>query len=155
MFRVVPLILVCAALNCRAAELWGPIDVSRWRETPCISGRLATEADVKEGRAAFYLGGDPTTLKTIPIKLPACAILRDADAKTETAVIVIQAEETPKMKIIGYRPIDGGNGICTIGELEFLNEPDERFGTKEPNKKVENKEPNQPEPTAPGGRGAP
>ncbi len=106
-------------------KLWGPIDMRSWKSTPCVSGRLATEQDVKEGRATFYIAGDKATLKPIAMSLPACAILREE--KKETPVIVIQAEETPKSKTVGVRFLAGGNGVCTLEELEFLVAPDARF----------------------------
>jgi hypothetical protein len=106
-------------------KLWGPIDMAHWRATPCVTGRLAIEQDVKEGRAVFYIAGEQSTLKPIPLLLPACAILHDE--KKATPVILIQAEESPEIKEVGYRNLSGGNGICTIAELEILKEPDERF----------------------------
>lgn len=106
-------------------KLWGPIDMKSWMATPCVSGRLATEQDVKEGRAVFYIEGERSTLKPMVLSLPACAILREE--KKETPVIVIQAEETPKSKTIGIRFLGGGNGVCTLEELEILMAPDERF----------------------------
>ena len=36
-------------------DLWGPIDIERWRELPHLSGKLASEADVAAGRAVFHL----------------------------------------------------------------------------------------------------
>jgi len=106
-------------------KLWGPIDMKNWKAIPCVSGRPATEQDVKEGRAAFYITGDQTTLKPILLTLPACAILREG--YKETPVIVIQAEETPESKTVGVRFLGGGNGVCTLGELEILAAPDARF----------------------------
>jgi len=106
-------------------KLWGPIDMNHWKATPCVSGRLATERDVKEGRAVFYIEGDETTLKPMALSLPTCAILREE--KKETPVIVIQAEETPKSKTMGVRFLGGGNGVCTLEDLEILASPDTRF----------------------------
>lgn len=37
-------------------DLWGPILVEQWQQTPCLRGRIAVEQDVKDGRAVFYLG---------------------------------------------------------------------------------------------------
>jgi hypothetical protein len=34
--------------------LWGPIDQAKWALVPHISGALATEDDVKTGRAASF-----------------------------------------------------------------------------------------------------
>lgn len=110
--------------------LWGPIELSRWNITPCIEGRLATEDDVREGRAAFYLKGDPSTLSPVILHLPRCAILRDQETGREIPVIVIQAEKTPKMTALGYRPLAGGNGICTMDEVEFVTDKDERMKAK-------------------------
>jgi hypothetical protein len=99
-----------------------------WMSTPCVSGRIASETDVKEGRAAFYIEGERSTLKPIALSLPACAILREE--KKVTPVILIQAEQTPKSKTIGFRFLGGGNGVCTLEELEILMAPDERFYPK-------------------------
>ena len=38
-------------------DLWGPIDQEHWQATPCIRGRQATEQDVKDGYAVFYVNG--------------------------------------------------------------------------------------------------
>ena len=106
-------------------KLWGPIEVKKWKETPCISGRLASETDVRQGRAVFYLAGGAVVPMKIP--LPACAIHHDQETKQATPVILIQAEESPKAKTIGFRFLTGGNGVCTLAELEILKAPDERF----------------------------
>jgi hypothetical protein len=108
-------------------NLWGPIDMHKWKDTPCISGRLATEQDIKDGKAVFYISGDRSELKPLDISLPACAIWHDAQSKKDTPVILIQAEETPKLKAVGFRFLSGGNGACTLAELEILKSPDERF----------------------------
>ena len=128
--RLVAALIACTILPMIARsedKLWGPVDMVHWRDTPAISGRIAVEKDVKEGRAAFYVTGDPNTHRAISIALPACAILHESGAKTVTPVIVIQAEETPRSKTVGYRPLGGGNGVCTLAELEILEGPDERF----------------------------
>ena len=122
------LIALLPAMSVAEDKLWGPIDMKSWKSTPCISGRVASETDVKEGRAAFYIEGERSTLKPIPLSLPACAVLHDE--KKETPIILIQAEETPKSKTIGFRFLGGGNGVCTLEELEILKAPDERFHSK-------------------------
>ena len=125
-----PLILLFLALFPAMAlsedKLWGPIDMKKWRETPCLIDRLATEADVKEGRAAFFVTGDPA-MKPLAISLPACAIHHDTESKKATPVILIQAVQTTKITAVGYRLLSGGNGVCLLSELEILKEPDERF----------------------------
>lgn len=126
--RVASLALLVFLLPMKAfseGQLWGPINMKIWRETPCLVGRIATEADVKDGRAAFYVTGDPV-MKALDIPLPACAILHGEKEK-EIPIIVIQAVQTSKITAIGYRLLSGGNGVCSLSEIEILKEPDERF----------------------------
>jgi hypothetical protein len=101
-----------------------PIDLKRWRETPAVSGRTATEADVEEGRAIFAVGGEPVALE-----LPTCAIVREEGVGEETPVIVIQAERIEDGTVaVGFRLLDGGgSGIAPLDDVELLSEPDERF----------------------------
>ena len=100
-----------------------PIDMKRWRATPCVAGRTATDADVNAGRAIFAIGGEP-----LEVDIPACAIVREEGIGEATPVIVIQAERLEDgMVAVGYRLIDGGSGISPLDDVEFLSEPDERF----------------------------
>lgn len=122
---VLLLLALLPAMALAQDKLWGPIDMRSWKTTLCVSGRIATERDVKEGKATFYIEGDRATLKPIALSLPACAILREE--KKETPVIVMQAEETPRSKTVGVRFLTGGNGVCTLEELEILSAPDGRF----------------------------
>jgi hypothetical protein len=41
--------------NGEPPNLWAAIDRKGWRGVPCLVDRIATEQDVKEGRATFYL----------------------------------------------------------------------------------------------------
>ena len=107
-------------------QLWGPIDIREWRRTPAVSGRLATEEDVSLGRAAFHLGGE--SARPYDLDLPAPAIVREEGVGEPTPVILIQAEELDDDTIaVGYRLLDGGNGVCMLSDCEVLAEPDERF----------------------------
>ena len=100
-----------------------PIDIKKWRETPAVSRRTATDEDVNEGRAIFAVGGEP-----LDLDLPACAIVREEEIGEPTPVIVVQAERLDDGAIaVGYRLLDGGNGIAPFADVEFLSEPDERF----------------------------
>ena len=100
-----------------------PIDVKQWQKTPAVSGRSATEDDVNAGRAIFAVGGEP-----LDLDLPACAIVREEQIGEPTPVIVIQAERLDDGTIaVGYRLLDGGNGIAPFEDVELLSEPDERF----------------------------
>ncbi len=107
-------------------ELWGQIDVERWRETPCLRGRIAVEQDVKDGRAVFYLGNAAEIgAAPVDIGLPHCCVVHADDI--HVPAIVIQSEHAEPKHYIGYRPIRGGNGMCLLSEVELLDEPDERF----------------------------
>ena len=97
-------------------ELWGPIAVGSWSTTPCVSGRVATEADVKAGTAVFFVQGDS---QAAPMNLPQCAMQTLGDGAT-VPVVVIQAEIGPSGVILGIRHLSGGNGICLAQEVELL-----------------------------------
>jgi hypothetical protein len=99
-----------------------PIDISKWRTTPVISGRAATEEDVEAGRAVFAVGGEP-----VDLDLPSCAIVREEGIGEPTAVVIIQAERVEGSVIVGFRLIDGGDGLAPLDDVELLGEPDERF----------------------------
>jgi len=100
-----------------------PIDMKKWRATLAVQGRTATDSDVNEGRAVFAVGGEP-----VEIDLPACAIVSEEEIGEPTPVIVIQAERLEDGTVaVGYRALDGGTGIASLDDVEFLSEPDERF----------------------------
>ena len=99
------------------------IDLKRWRDTPSVSGRAATDADVNAGHAIFAIGGEP-----VDLDIPSPAIVREEGVGEATPVIVIQAERLEDGTVaVGYRLIDGGAGISPLDDVEFLSEPDERF----------------------------
>ena len=97
-------------------ELWGPIDQEHWQATPCITGRQATEQDVKDGSAVFYIQGVAAPAE---MPLPSCGFQLMEDG-TEQAVVVIQAEITPDGTLFGVRHLAGGNGICMQNEVTLL-----------------------------------
>jgi hypothetical protein len=99
------------------------IDLRRWRDTPSVSGRTATDDDVSAGSAVFAVGGEP-----VELDVPSPAIVREDGIGEPTPVIVIQAERIEDGTVaIGYRLLDGGCGIAPLDDVEFLSEPDERF----------------------------
>jgi len=104
-------------------SLEDPIDLKRWRHTPSVSGRAASDFDVNAGHAVFAVGGEP-----VDLDLPACAIVREEGLGEPTPVIVIQAERLEDGTVaVGYRLLDGGCGIANLDDFDFLSEPDERF----------------------------
>jgi hypothetical protein len=122
--------VIMADARAEQEDIWGPISMRNWRDTPCVAGRVATEDDVKAGRAAFYLElSEGQASHPFDLNLPSCAILRDEDGAA-IPVIVIQVEtgNNGSVQVLaGYRPLTGGNGLCMFYELELLETPDDRF----------------------------
>jgi hypothetical protein len=51
MFRFTFFVLALfPAMSLAQDKLWGSIDMKQWKATPCISGRVASEQDVMDGR---------------------------------------------------------------------------------------------------------
>lgn len=110
-----------------AIDLWGAVDVARWRDTPCLRGRVAEEQDVKDGRATFYLGNaQEIGARFEDIGLPHCAIFTDEDRRCYP-VVIIQSERADPKHYIGYRFITGGNGVGVAPQFQLLDEPNELF----------------------------
>ena len=108
------------------AELWGPIDVAAWKAVPCVSGRLATEDDVRAGRAVFYIhAGIGATVGATPVPIPCRAF--QIQSTEEVPVIVIQAESVDGKTAVGIRYLAGGNGVCLLEELRVVPDHDDRF----------------------------
>lgn len=105
--------------------MWGIIDLNNWREVPCISGRVATEEDIKNGIAVFSI---PSGSKPYDIQLPLCAVQTDEETKQRIPCIAIQIEEADNGVFIGVRYLDGGNGVGTTEDIELYEEPNEDFG---------------------------
>jgi len=103
-------------------NLWGAIDIKSWHKTPAITDRVATEDDVKNGVAVYYLEKSNFEHKAYKTQLPKLAYLIDPKTKKEKLVVVIQIENTSEGIVTGYRNLDGGNGICLFDELKFIDE---------------------------------
>ncbi len=108
-----------------ANSLWGPIDAQNWKSVQFLTERVAEEHDVKDGRAVFYLKDAATFPTAFPMPLPRCAWLKVNERKKP--VVLIQAEKTADVIYVGYRDLTGGNGICLINEVEFVDRPDALF----------------------------
>lgn len=109
-----------------AQHPWGAITFDAWQSTPCVIGRRATESDVRDGRAVFFVIEDST--EAIDTGLPRCALLRE-EGGSAVPVVIIQVEKSnlDGTVLVGYRPLSGSNGICTLAELELLDRPNELF----------------------------
>ena len=80
----------------QSGNIWGQIQLEAWRDTPCTQGRVASEEDVREGRAVFYVDG-PSQAADLP--LPHCALVRE-ERGALLPVILIQAESRHDGKIL-------------------------------------------------------
>ena len=81
--------------------------------------------DVAAGRAVFAAPGSGS--QPIDLKLPRCAIHSDQETGKKTPVIVVQAEDVGGKKTIGFRYLNGADGVCMLFELELVGGPDDRF----------------------------
>lgn len=104
--------------------MWGKIELEKWREVPCIQGRVATEEDIKNGIAVFAI---PSGSKPYEVQLPLCAIQIDTETNKRVPCIAIQIEEADNGVFIGVRYLDGGNGIGTPEDIELYDGPNEEF----------------------------
>lgn len=92
-------------------------------KTGYIVGRVATAEDVKAGNAAFAAVGKngESLSKAIPLEIPQYAWHIESPKGLETPIIVIQAEDTPVGKVIGYRVVGGSRlGVCLLAEVRLL-----------------------------------
>jgi hypothetical protein len=98
--------------------MWEEINAADWKNTPFISGRVASDSDVKSGHAVFYIEG-----ASVPAEfdLPCCAMQLMPNGSEQT-VVIIQAETTDNGTLLGVRPLTGGNGICMVDEVRLVPE---------------------------------
>jgi hypothetical protein len=101
-------------------DVWGPIGLNDWENILFIKNRIATEEDVKLGRAVFYIESVDHT--PIDIQIPSLAYQVDKETGEKKLVIVIQAETTGEEEVVGIRYFEGGNGVCMLHELEFTQD---------------------------------
>ena len=98
-----------------------PIDLNNWTEISHVSGRLATEDDIKNGSATFRIDDKGQEHEALNIKIPSLAYHIDQETNKKTPVIVIQGEQVGDQKVIGIKYLDGTDGVCLLFELEFVN----------------------------------
>jgi hypothetical protein len=109
---------------------WGEIDLRAWRDTPHLSGRLATDEDRRDGKAVFCQQVTGAVVsEPYPLSLPHAAILIDDEGSIGDApVIVVQAERAAEQVLVGFRFLRGGKGVALLSDVELLDDLDERFG---------------------------
>ncbi|MGR6874015.1 hypothetical protein ACU6U9_17275 [Pseudomonas sp. HK3] len=104
--------------------MWEEIDSKDWKNVPFISGRAATEQDVEEGRAVFYI---PSGSEPYETGLPLFAVQTDSENNSRVPCVAIQIENCSEGTAVGVRYFSGGNGVGMANEFEFYNEITEEF----------------------------
>ena len=99
--------------------MWEAIDIEAWKHVPVISGRVATEKDVQEGRAVFYI---PSGSEPYETGLPLFALQSEEGTNKKSPCVVIQIELTPEGTAVGVRYLEGGNGVGMANEFDFFSE---------------------------------
>jgi hypothetical protein len=106
-------------------DLWGVINEADWQALPYVTGRVGTHDDIADGSAVFSIETDKPHAPH-PLALPCCALEHRSDGSV-AAVVVIQAEAFNGKIFLGVRYIGGGNDVCTLDEIELLQEPTNGF----------------------------
>ena len=104
--------------------MWEEIKIENWNAVPCVSGRVATEQDIKEEKAVFYI---PNGSEPYETELPLFAVQIDEEKNTRVPCVVIQIEVCSAGTTVGVRYFDGGNGVGMANEFEFYNDIPEEF----------------------------
>ena len=101
-------------------NLWGAIDSTKWQQTPCIKDIIATEQDVKDGRAVFYIIHDDADHEPLNINIPSLVYEIEEENNTRKLAVLIQGERVGENEYVGIRYFEGGNGLFRLSEIEFL-----------------------------------
>jgi hypothetical protein len=107
-------------------ESWEAIDPGQWRSTPCVTARLASEADVKVERAVLFLNKHEVfgcALYEMP--LPHLATWSDPDGGRIIPGVIVQAEHADRKVLVGFRPLSGGNLLATLEEFRLVDNVDD------------------------------
>ncbi|MGG5486027.1 hypothetical protein [Gaetbulibacter sp. PBL-D1] len=95
--------------------------MKNWKDIPHVSGRLATDEDVKSGSATFRIENIEQEHKVLDIKIPALAYHINQETNEKLPVVVIQGEQVGDQNIVGIKFLDGTDGVCLLFELEFVD----------------------------------
>lgn len=120
-------LLTMSAANPSPAETTPPM---RWPDLPAsgfVSGRAATEDDVKAGNAVFVLRSRGQLVgKPLKLEVPQYAIHVDAESGQQTPGFIIQAESAGDQSLVGFLELPGRTMLAgTLPEFKLL-------GTKRP-----------------------
>lgn len=105
----------------KAPPDFGPIELSDWESTPHVKGTLASQLDIDEGRAVFLIDPEGGEHKPLEIEIPSLAHITDEESNKQIKVVVIQGEKIGESSIVGIRYLSGGDGVCMLEELDFID----------------------------------
>jgi len=122
--------------DCPGGDMFGPIDIKSWQETPAVSHRLPSAEDIVQGRSILYYGDDNRDIKAYDIDLPKLAYYNSNHPTTEfdwwfktgytnpksQLVVVVQMVESAEDTIVGFRYLTGSVAGSTIGDFHFLTD---------------------------------
>ena len=101
----------CNRAPAPAASTWPALPKSGF-----VRGRVATLDDVKKGDAVFAI---PTGSVRLNMTIPQYAYRVDGNEKQ--AGIIVQAEEVPHQRLVGFRPLGSGKAeMLGIEQVELL-----------------------------------
>jgi len=113
--RLIVLLVLMSNIGAAIAQ-----DVVVWpklKDAKYVSGRPATDNDVKEERAVFVLKSDGIPIgQPLNILLPQHAFHIDTKTKHRVPCVLIQAEEAQGFKFAGCRVISDGSWL--VGALD-------------------------------------
>jgi hypothetical protein len=92
-----------------------------WPELPehgFISGRTATDDDVRAGNAVFVLGSDGRPVGE-PMSLTIPQYVTHNGDRERWPAILVQAERADDQEIVGIRYFDGRVGVAALSECEL------------------------------------
>lgn len=101
----------------------GAYKKNEWDKVAFIRNRIANKEDVIAGRAVFYIEDvekEYHSYLPIPTSIPSLVFQVDSETRIKTLAVIIQAEKVNEDSIIGVRYFEGGNGICSLNEIEFI-----------------------------------
>ncbi|MBT3635007.1 MAG: hypothetical protein HN729_09915 [Candidatus Marinimicrobia bacterium] len=122
--------------DCLGGDVFAPIDIKSWQETPAVNRRLPSADDILQGRSILYYGEDNPDVKAYDITLPKLAYYTTNLPTTEfdwwwktgytnpktDLVVVIQMVESAQDTIVGFRYLTGNVAGSTIGDFHFLTD---------------------------------